>query len=162
VRLYMQSERFQDARIELEQLLKEFPDLAYLKDLVKELHQLGAQRLLKEIELRRDPGQNRLAAATLPHFPAHGAAGETLPKVPEMLDEVKTQQDQGHKVLALLKEHMAALKGNSTRAELKGIVAEIETDLNINTLDRMADYLRLADDDKKPAEQKLSLAISGW
>src|SRR5439155_1605535 len=28
VRLYMQSERFQDARLELEQLIKDFPDLA--------------------------------------------------------------------------------------------------------------------------------------
>ena len=56
----------------------------------------------------------------------------------------------------------AALKSDTTRESVKPIVGEIKAELNINTLDRMADYLRLADDPKMPAEQKLSLAISGW
>ena len=59
---------------------------------MKELHQLSAQRLLKEIELRRDAGQYRLAMAMLEQFPAEGVAGETLLKVREMLDEIKAQQ----------------------------------------------------------------------
>src|SRR4029453_5094692 len=35
-------------------------------------------------------------------------------------------------------------------------------ELNVHTLDRMADYLRLADNAASSPEQKLSLAISGW
>jgi predicted esterase len=162
VRLYLQSERFLDARVELEQLIKEFPDLAHLKDQVKELHQLSAQRLLKEIELRRDAGQYRLAMAMLERFPAEGTAGETLLKVREVLDEIRGKQTEGKKVLKLIDDHVAALTGDSARADSKGIVAEIKVELNINTLDRFADYLRLADDAKMSAEQKLSLAISGW
>jgi predicted esterase len=41
-------------------------------------------------------------------------------------------------------------------------VDEIARDLTIHTLDRMADYLRLADDPALAPQQKLSLAISGW
>ena len=80
VRLYMQSERYKDARVELEQLLQEFPDLAHLKDQLKELSRLYAERGLKEIELWRDAGQYRLAAAMLQEFPTEGVPGETLLK----------------------------------------------------------------------------------
>src|SRR5262245_665681 len=162
VRLYMQSERFEDARQELQQVIKDFPDLDRLNDQVKELHQLGAQRIIKEIDLRREAGQYRLVVAMLESFPAEGVAGETLIKVREMLDDIRGQQTQGQKVLKLLDDHAAAVKAEAVREEVKPIVTEIKRELNVNTLDRMADYLRLADDAKMPAEQKLSLAISGW
>ena len=42
------------------------------------------------------------------------------------------------------------------------MVDEIKAELNINTLDRMADYAGLADSEKLTDEDKLSLAISGW
>jgi predicted esterase len=162
VRLYMQSERFEDARQELQQVIKDFPDLDRLNDQVKELHQLGAQRIIKEIELRREAGQYRLVVSMLESFPAEGVAGETLIKVREMLGDIRGLQSQGHRVLKLLDDHSAAVKAEAVREEIKPIVAEMKRELNINTLDRMADYLRLADDAKMPAEQKLSLAISGW
>jgi predicted esterase len=162
VRLYMQMERFDYARPELEQLIREFPDLAYLKDQVKELHRLSAERLLKEIELRREAGQYRLVTAMLEQFPIEGVPGETLLSVRDALEAIRKQQAQGHQVLALLDQHLPALKSETTRKDVERIVGEIKSELNINTLDRMADYLRLADDAKMSAEQKLSLAISGW
>jgi len=162
VRLYLQSERYRDARFELEQLLKEFPGLDELQKQVKELRQHEAQRLLKEVELRRDAGQYRLATLMLEQFPPEGVAGETLLKVREMLEDIHGAQEQGHKVLKLMAEHAAALKADSMREQAKGIIAEITSELNVNTLDRMAGYLRLADDPKMSAEQKMSLAISGW
>lgn len=162
VRLYLQAERFQDARAELEQLLKDFPELAHLKDQVKTLHQLSAQRLLTEIDLRLDAGQYRLGIAMLEQFPAEGVPGETLLKVREMLDEIAGYKAAGAKALALLSEHLAALAEENDRTNTRAIVEEIKRDLSVNTLDRMADYLRLADDKSLTAEQKLSLAISGW
>src|SRR5205823_3480402 len=109
VRLYMQSERFQDARLELEQLVRDFPKLTHLNDTVKELRQLNAQRTVKEIELRRDAGQYRLAVAMLEGFPPEGVAGEMLLKIRELLDEIKGQVAQGEKVLQLIDANVAAL-----------------------------------------------------
>jgi predicted esterase len=57
---------------------------------------------------------------------------------------------------------MEALKEDKAREELQPIVDEIASDLNVNTLDRMADYIRLQGDPMLSPEQKLSLAISGW
>jgi predicted esterase len=162
VKLYLQSERYRDARVELEQLVKEFPDVEHLRQQVKELRQLEAQRLVKEIELRRDSGQYRLAVTMLEQFPAEGVAGETLLKVQDMLKDIQGMQDQGKKALKLLGEHTAAIKSDMARDKLKGIVEEINRELNINNVDRMADYVRLADDAKMSPEQKVSLAVSGW
>ncbi len=162
VRLYLQAERFQDARAELEQVIKDFPGLARLEDQVKSLHQLSAQRLLKEIGLRRDAGQYRLAIQMLEAFPSDGVAGEMLLQVRETHEELAAQHAQGQTLLKQLDELAAGLTDDKPRAEAQAIVAEIRRELNFNTLDRLADYLRLADDAASSPEQKLSLAISGW
>jgi pimeloyl-ACP methyl ester carboxylesterase len=161
VQLYMQAERIQDARIELESLIKDFPELAKLNDMVVELRQSSAKRLLDEIELRRSAGQPLLAIAMLRGFPKEGVAGELLLKVKDMLGEFEETHKRGEKVVALLKEHQAAVDPKAAES-VKPICDEIVAELNIHNLDRMADYLRLADDATLSAEQKLSLAISGW
>ncbi|HZN34285.1 MAG TPA: peptidase [Pirellulaceae bacterium] len=162
VRLYMQSERFQDARLELEQVIKDFPGLTRLQDTVKSLHQLSAQRLLKEVELRLDAGQYRLGIQMLENFPSDGVAGEMLLKVRETLKEMSDLNSVGTNTLKQLDEHVAGLTNDKNRADVKPIMDEIKRDLNANTLVRLADYLRLANDEKALPEQKLAFAISGW
>jgi predicted esterase len=162
VRLYLQAERFQDARAELEQLIKDFPKLSHFQDQVKALRQQSAQRLVKEIELRRDAGQIGLATTMLEQFPGDGVAGETLLKVREMLDEIKANQTQTEKIAAALQRRVAALADSGVRESLQPIVSEITRELSSHTLDRMADYLRLADDAQISPEGKVGLAISGW
>src|SRR5207237_740060 len=97
VRLCLQMERFQDARQELEQLVKDFPSLD-LNDQVKTLRRLSAEWLIKEIELREEAGQWGLAFTMLKQFPAEGVPGETLLKVRELLDEFPKINALGEKV----------------------------------------------------------------
>ncbi len=162
VNLYIQSERFDDARLELQAVLKDFPELADLQTQIKTLRQMEAQRLIKEIELRRAGVQHGLAFNMLASFPADGVAGETLLKVRDLLAEYGTVKQQGEKTLKLLETHLAAIADEKLKTRIEPIRAEIAAELNINTLPRMADYLRLSDDEKLDTEQKLSLAISGW
>jgi predicted esterase len=162
VRLYIQSERYQDAQLELEEVLKEFPELAELQKQVQALRQVGAQRLIREIELRRDTGQHALALNMLANFPSEEVAGETLLKVRDMLGHYDSLRQQGERSLKLLEKHVAALADEKIKARLEPVRAEIAGELNFNTLDRMADYLRLADDEKLSTDQKLALAVSGW
>lgn len=160
VQLYILADRIQDARIELEGVIKDFPDLE-LKAHADRLRQDGANLLFREIEFRRRAGQPLLAIAMLDGFPQAGVAGEMIIKRNDMRQEFKDVQMQGDKVLALLKEHQAALDPKLA-ASVKPICDEMVAELSIHTLDRMADYLRLSDDATTTAEQKLSLAISGW
>jgi len=162
VRLYIQAERYPDAKEELESVIKDFPALADLQKQVVALHQMGARRLIKEIELRRSAGQHRLAYTMLDQFPAEGVAGEILLQVRDMLDDYKAQKQKAEEAATALKEQVAAIQNAATRAEVEPAVEEILSELNLNTFDRMADYLRLTNDNKLTADQKVSLALSGW
>ncbi len=162
VRLYIQAERYKDARAELEKIIKEFPALANLQKQVKALHQMSARRLIKEVELRRQAGQHRLAYSMLDRFPSNGVAGEILLKVRDMLDEYNELKEKAEKSITTLESHFAEIKDGKTRAEIGPVIEEIKTDVNINTFDRLADYMRLSGDPNMTADQKVALAISGW
>jgi predicted esterase len=162
VRLYIQSERIQDARSEMEGVLADFPGLAALAPVQKELTQMAAQRLIKEIELRRDAGQPLLAIAMLEKFPSEGVAGDTLLLVREMLASFKEMETQGQQVTQALDQQLAQVKDERLRTDLTPLVAEIKSELNINNLPRMADFLRLASDETQDPEDRLALAFSGW
>ncbi|NLF73517.1 MAG: tetratricopeptide repeat protein [Candidatus Anammoximicrobium sp.] len=162
VRLYIQSERYTDARAELQSVIAEFPDLADLNKQVTALYQAGAKRMIQEIELRRKSGQHRLAYSMLERFPAEGVAGELLLLVRDMLEEYAKFKEQGEQTLARLAAHAAEVKDSRVRGEFEPLVEEIKADLNLTTYDRLADYLRLANDPALSAEQKLALAVSGW
>lgn len=164
VRLYLQSQRIQDARAELEATIRDFPNLADLQRLVVELQQNGRNMLLKEIDLRAEAGQHRLAINMLSNFP------EVKEGVPDVLNleardklaEYEGIKVKGEKAIALLKEHLGKIENAAFKERATPLVAEITNELNIHSLDRMADYLRLETDPKYNADQKLSLALSGW
>jgi predicted esterase/tetratricopeptide (TPR) repeat protein len=162
VRLYIQSERYQDALFELESAIERFPDLANLKDQVSELYQHLANRLIREIQMRQTAGQHRQAFNWLTTFPEKGVAIETLLQVRDLIKEYEDQFQQREKVFALFDQHLEQLEDANLKAQLVGVREEIEQQLNVNTLSRMAAYLRLASDDDLSVESKLALAVSGW
>ncbi|MDX1948439.1 MAG: alpha/beta hydrolase-fold protein [Pirellulaceae bacterium] len=162
VRFYVQSERVQDARAEIAQAIADFPDLAALRPVADSLTQMAANRLIKEIELRRDAGQPALAIAMLDRFPGDGVAGETLLKVRDMLADFRAQEQSGQELMQALDAQLALVKDDKARAELTPIITEIKSNLTYHTIDRLADFSRLGGDAALSPEQKLSLAISGW
>lgn len=162
VRLYIQANRERDAQVELEGVLKDFPDLRDLEKLNNELRQAAAQRLLDEIDQRAEAGQHQLALRMLGDFPAKGVAGELLLKVRERLSGYGDVQEKGRLALKLLEQHRSELGDADLRERLAPALAEIVEEMNIHTLDRLAPYLLLADDDTRSADTKLSIALSGW
>lgn len=162
VRLFIQAEMYREALAELALILDDFPDLEHLKEQQARLVQLLAQQVLKDIELRREAGQHLRVMALLGNFPDKDVAGETLLRVREMLQEYDEKKQLYDRAGELLEQHLRELKDAATMDKLSPIVGEIKRELNIHSLDRMADYLRLADDDKLAVDQKLALAISGW
>ena len=164
VRLYLHSERYQDALAELQGVIKDFPDLKNkLKGELRAIRQLGSRRLLREIELRRTAGQHHFVEKMLlAKFPTKDVAGAILQRVREMADDYKTESTQIQNVKESLAKHLAAIKRPQIKSDLQPMVAEINAELKFNTLPRMADYRRLVDDETLSAEQKVALAVSGW
>ncbi len=162
VRLYIEAERYNDAKAELDLFMKDFPELKDVKRLAQGLQQASAQRAIKEIESRREAGQHKLAMSMCSNFPLEGTAQETRLRVADILNEYNGLKAQADRAIELFDKHLAELPDDRQKDELKPIREELVNELTIHNLDRLADYLRLADDEKMKADQKLSLAISGW
>ena len=162
VRLYLQAELYPRAERALTAVIADFPNEAKLANELQALRQLSARRIVKEIQLRRDAGQHLMASNLLVKFPTENVAGDILQQVREMLDKYREQIKQREQVVSELKAHVATIKDSPTRIQCEALLKEISDELNMNTLGRMADYLRLGDDEKLEPEAKISLAFSGW
>ena len=163
VRLYLQGQRYKESETELKQVRQDFPDRAAdLATVDHDLKQLGARQILDEIDLRRKAGQHRFADDLLTQFRSDGVDGALLQKVRAKLDENNDQSNQREEVVKQLANLLTKVNDSSLRGKIEPIVAEITSDLSINTLDRMSTYRRFADDPNTTSEGKLSLAITGW
>lgn len=163
---YLQSERYQQAREELEAILKDFPDHPEIKQqltpTIRALRQMGAQQLLKELRLRRGAGQHRLVMEKLKVFPSEGVAGEILQEVREMVQEYDTLDARGKETLEQFDAELAKIKDTALRKRIEPIRKEIFAELNINTLGRMASFRQNVGNPGLGPREKLSYAISGW
>lgn len=162
VRLFLQGERYLDAQRELDLILQDFPEEEALKEQARAMRQLTARRSIDEIKLRREAGQHQLAYALLDKFPSEEVAGETLQQVRQMLGEYEAIRKEGDAIFAQLGKHLEAIKDATLKARCQLVLDELKAELNINTIDRMADFLRLSSDESMKAEEKFSLAASGW
>jgi len=165
-RFYLQSERFEEARETLEGILKAFPDEPDLEEQlapsIRSLRQLGAQRLLNELQLRRQAGQHRLVLDKLNAFPSEGVAGEILQAVRELVEQYATVKAQGEEMVKLIDGLLAQVEDISVKQRITPIRDEIAAELNVNTLPRMTAFRLAVEDADLLPEEKLALAISGW
>ena len=165
-RFYIQCQRYNEAQRVLDDLLKKFPDKPELKEQLAAslttIKQLAAEKLVRELRLRRDAGQHRFVYAMLQKFPAEGVGGEILQSVREMLQDYQTRLARYAEIVKRLKALTEQLKDTAAKKNLRPILDEIAAELSMDTLDRMAAFMQNADDAKMPAEEKISLAVSGW
>lgn len=162
VRWYQQAGRYPEARRELERIIEEFPDQEGLKAQVGELRQKGAGQLLKELELRQRAGQHQLVGALLESFPAEEVAGETLIKVREMITSYEQENRRIKQIGESLQATVAEMKDPDQRGFAAPLADEVVKELSHNTVDRLAPFVQLLDDKSLSAEEKASLAITGW
>jgi predicted esterase len=162
VRLYMQCERYQDAMFELQSAIEQFPELANLKQQIVQLRQALAERLISEIESRQTAGQHARVYKWLSNFPSDGVAVETLLRARDLLKDYDDQAAMRNKILIAFDRLLEELDDEPTRQSIQPIRAEIRGQLNINTIARLADFNRFADDTDLGPDSRLALAISGW
>ncbi len=162
VRFYLQGERYQDARRELEEILRHFPEKQELQAEVRQLRKLGARRILREINLRRDAGQHELVSHLLENFPTEEVAGEMLQQVRELLQSYQRSTERIAEVSNSIDSVVAKIGDPDHRDLAKSIVEEITSQLTHNNIDRLTPFVQLVDDDTLTADQKVALAITGW
>jgi predicted esterase len=136
--------------------------LQSLQELLVQLRQSSASRLIDEIELRQRAGQHQRVRTLLSQFPAEGVAPEVLLRVSDLLRGYREQEGRMETVRQALHTLVTGLNDPQLRAQAEAIEREIAADLNFSSLGRLADYERLADDAQILAEGKLALLVSGW
>ena len=162
VRLLIQGERYDDATRELEEVLRDFPDLSDLAGERRTIAQLAARRLLDEISMRGGVGQDRLALRLLEAFPTDDAGGEMLEELKEARDRYRDRREQAATIIETLRERLAAIDEAGQRAEAAAVVDEMQRELSFTSLERLATFERLARDAEVPADRAVAIAISGW
>ena len=162
VRLYLQGERYQEARWELNKIIARFPGKRELQAEARQLQQLGARRIMREIELRQSAGQHELVSRLLANFPTEEVAGETLQEVREIGAKDEQIRVQIAQLAEQLKAAAAAVSDTDHRRLIDPIIAEIVAALSPNTIDRLVPFAQLYDDDELTAEGKVALAVTGW
>lgn len=162
VRLYIEAERFGDARRELQVMVRDFPDEPRLATQIKVLAQRQASQLLDEAKLRREAGQEQLAMELLETFPTDDAARVTVIEVQDMIEAMRGRQQQGQRLVAQLRDQIAALGEAFPQQPLLELADEIEAGISNDTLRRLSDYVQLGGNDDLPLENRVALAVGGW
>jgi pimeloyl-ACP methyl ester carboxylesterase len=161
-KLFFQAGRYADAAHELESIMKQFPDLAELKEQRKSLIQLSAEEFIREIERREEAGQVEDAIYRLQNFPEEEIAGVTLVRVKDKLKVYEDALKQRDEILAALERDLGEISDDGFRKSAEEVVNEIKQTVKFSTIARLADYDRLKDDKTLPTDQRYALAISGW
>jgi pimeloyl-ACP methyl ester carboxylesterase len=162
VRLFLQAERYEEARAELDGVIRDFPGLKNLSEEQRSLGELSATRLLEEVRLRGRSGQDALAMEILENFPADEASAETIEAIREARDAYRDRQASAERLLRLLQERCDALDDDETRAACAGVLDEIAAEMTFATLDRLSAFDRMGTEPDLAAERALAIAISGW
>ena len=163
VRFFLQAELFLQALAELDALADDFPDLkARVDEFTIQARQQLAQKLLDELNDRRNNAQHFLAWSKAKQFPVEGMSAAILRQVRGVLAEYDSAIDDGEKAIALLGELQGEIKDDEIRSRLEAMRSEVAEKLNYETLPRLRPFLQQADDSNRPPEEKLALAYSGW
>jgi hypothetical protein len=166
VRFLLECERYDKAKQVLNDLLAAFPDKPDLKEQLapslKKIAQLSAQQLEDDLQLRSDASQHELVYNSLKRFPTEGVGGDVLQRVRDLIESYETRMARCKEVIKQLRALAERLKDTISKENLRPILDEIEAELNLNTIDRMAAFLQCAANKQTPDTEKLALAVSGW
>ncbi len=168
---YIRCKRYIEARQELEAILKaalEDPEIdaeavkEQLDPTIQLLWQLTAGQLKADLKMRQRAGQHQFVLGALRAFPSEKVAVEELMEVREMIQQYQFLGARGKRIAQGIKMLLAEVKDPAQKKQLEPLRDEIFAELSPNTIARLAAFQQNLDDPDMPAEDKLSLAVSGW
>lgn len=169
VEFYIQASKFRLAKEALSDIRREFPGLKQeLKKKEDELRGQVTRQALAEAKLRFQSGQPQLASSMLSHMnDTVDIASTILVEIADLRKQIanayETVEVSRKTTLELVERVLAAdTTSERLRESLDIFVQELESDLSLNTVDRLSTFVRFADDADQTDEQKISLALSGW
>jgi predicted esterase len=165
-RFYVQCSRYSMAVATLQKILVDFKnDTQVAQDvqpILQRLKVMFAQQMLDELGLRLMAGQYDQVRKILENFPTEDVPGEILQTVRQVLAQFKELEAKRKAIDAACQALLLQVQERADRAALAPALQELGAGLKRDTLPRMAAFLLNQNDTKLKAEEKLSLALSGW
>jgi pimeloyl-ACP methyl ester carboxylesterase len=162
VNFYIEAERFDEARKELQSVIREFPEADQLPKQFQALTQRQAQQILDEAVVRRDAGQYVLARAMWEKFlQIDGIARIKRLEAQDRIEELEAKASNAEKLLTQLRAQVATLPPD-TQAGLLEFVDVIQREMTMDTLVRLSDYERLGAEKDIELSNRIALAVGGW
>ncbi len=160
LQFYMEAERFTEAREILEEALRKFPN-DFDPVLLGTFDELNAAKLFQEVKVRQNAGQYQLATEVLNTFKLDTLPLEVQLKVQDQFESLKQSLLMVAEIIEALKKDLQALPEAEQQA-VRAVVEEILREVNLDSVNRLADYQRLRADESLSAEQRVALALGGW
>jgi predicted esterase len=162
-RFYLQAGMYLESDHELAAIIRDFPDYrARVQVMHKELQTLIARRLITELKLRKQAGQQRLTLARAQNFPVEKLTAEVQREVQTLIATVLESRGQQESVLVLLSELQADLTEVDQARHVAQMRQVVGDQLDPASLERLQAFLNLADAENLSVQNKLALAFSGW
>jgi pimeloyl-ACP methyl ester carboxylesterase len=163
--LFLQANRFQDARDEIEFIKLRFPELRdRLNEDLTRIRQVETRQILREIRLRKEAGQHITSHTLAKVLDKENLANEILAELSELEGEypqlLERLQGLVRQVNTVITD--AALKDDRLFQSARRLQQELETELNDINAARLDAFSRMADDTAISVQEKLALLISGW
>lgn len=168
VSFYRQAEKYWEAMLELKAIFRDFPEQADLrKKQIQALSKAHSDFQLRQIKHLMDVGQYDNAARMVGFFKDRDVDDETLVELSDIQAESLRRQQEIDTILKRLEGFIAELKREEkllgeSATQVDALLETMKTDLSRHNLARLADFFRFLDDPSQLADEKVSLAITGW
>lgn len=162
-RFYLQANLYRQARRELNQVIEDFPDESSRADRLRvQLNELVGQKILDELKRRRTSAQHALFRSSIAKYPVDQLSNSLRRQVRELLAADRDALARLARAKQRLGNLLTTVSPDDLRQDLRPLVDEITTGLDIESLDRLVAFLQFADDTSLAATERIALAGSGW
>ncbi|MEC9093532.1 MAG: peptidase [Planctomycetota bacterium] len=168
IAFYRQAEKYREAMLELKALFRDFPEQRDLRTKqIQALSKAQSDFQLRQVKQLLDVGQYKNAATLVSSFKDRKVDDETLVELGDMQNEATVHQKNRVTLINTMESLVAELKKDekllgASAQNVDALVNVWKQELNRNNISRLADFYRFIDDPSQIADEKISLAITGW
>lgn len=167
VRFYIQGNLYDDAVEELGGILNDWRDDPEVKRRLASVYrmvgQMRYQRRINELELRWKAGQYELVRRFLNELEKdEGLPEQLFMSVARMLQRYDDFEKKRTETIELLRALYARIPDEEKDDRIPPILDEIQAELSVHTIDRLASFQLYARDDQLSDSEKLAIGLTGW
>ncbi len=138
------------------------PKLAHCKDLYRELRRQLGQQILQEIELRRENGQYRLAAAAGRVFPQEEIPPEDLLRAKQLTDGLEEGLQRIEWLKQRLNHLLAGIEDPTRHQQSAEMIRAVQESVDLSSISNFTPFELLGRTDDLTPDAGIALAVSCW